>query len=199
MFEYFEGHVTMVTPSFVVLDVAGVGYKLLTANPYRYQENNEKPVRIFVYQAVRDNEMALYGFIDQAEKQLFEKLINVSGIGPKSALAILANEDHSGLINAIANNDSAYLTKFPGVGKKTASQIVLDLKDKITQLDQASDVTVNAVANGTDSSQLADALAALEALGYRAKEVERIAKQLRKLPTTSTDGYLSQGLSLLTE
>lgn len=189
----------MVTPSFVVLDVAGVGYKLLTANPYRYQENNEKPVRIFVYQAVRDNEMALYGFIDQAEKQLFEKLINVSGIGPKSALAILANEDHSGLINAIANNDSAYLTKFPGVGKKTASQIVLDLKDKITQLDQASDVTVNAVANGTDSSQLADALAALEALGYRAKEVERIAKQLRKLPTTSTDGYLSQGLSLLTE
>lgn len=199
MFEYFEGHVTMVTPSFVVLDVAGVGYKLLTANPYRYQENNEKPVRIFVYQAVRDNEMALYGFIDQAEKQLFEKLINVSGIGPKSALAILANEDHSGLINAIANNDSAYLTKFPGVGKKTASQIVLDLKDKITQLDQASDVTVNAVANGTDSSQLADALAALEALGYRAKEVERIAKQLRKLPTTSTDEYLSQGLSLLTE
>lgn len=199
MFEYFEGHVTMVTPSFVVLDVAGVGYKLLTANPYRYQENNEKPVRIFVYQAVRDNEMALYGFIDQAEKQLFEKLINVSGIGPKSALAILANEDHSGLINAIANNDSAYLTKFPGVGKKTASQIVLDLKDKITQLDQASDVTVNAVANGTDSSQLADALAALEALGYRAKEVERIAKQLRKLPTTSTDEYLSQGLSLLTK
>ena len=199
MFEYFEGHVTMVTPSFVVLDVAGVGYKLLTANPYRYQENADTLVKIYVYQAVRENEVALYGFVDQDQKQLFEKLINVSGIGPKSALAILANEDHSGLINAIANNDSTYLTKFPGVGKKTAAQIVLDLKDKITQLDQSSNVTVTTTANNNDPIQLADALAALEALGYRGKEVERIAKKLRELPATTTDEYLSHGLTLLTK
>ncbi|WP_137597531.1 Holliday junction branch migration protein RuvA [Paucilactobacillus kaifaensis] len=199
MFEYFEGHVTIVTPNFVVLDVAGVGYKLLTANPYRYQENNDKLVRIYVYQAVRENEMALYGFIDQAEKQLFEKLINVSGIGPKSALAILANEDHSGLISAIANNDSSYLTKFPGVGKKTASQIILDLKDKITSLDQTDNVIVASTTNSSDPVELLDALAALEALGYRSKEVERIAKKLRELPQTSTDEYLSHGLTLLTK
>lgn len=199
MFEYFEGHVSIVTPSFVVLDVAGVGYKLLTANPYRYQESANKLVRIYVYQAVRENEMALYGFIDQAEKQLFEKLINVSGIGPKSALAILANEDHSGLINAIANNDSTYLTKFPGVGKKTASQIILDLKDKVTTLDQTANVIITSTVNGSDPVELLDALAALEALGYRSKEVERVAKKLRELPLTSTDEYLSHGLTLLTK
>lgn len=198
MFEYFEGYVTIVNPSFVVIDVNGVGYKLMTANPYRYQESREQTVRIFVYQAVRDNDIALYGFYDQEEKELFEKLINVSGIGPKSALAILANTDHSGLINAIAGNDVAYLTKFPGIGKKTASQIILDLKDKIKQLNEP-DLFNTPQETTNDQPELADALAALSALGYREKEVQKVAKQLRKLSTTTTDDYLRQGLVMLTK
>ncbi|KRM60612.1 Holliday junction DNA helicase RuvA [Paucilactobacillus vaccinostercus DSM 20634] len=199
MFEYFEGFVTIVTPAFVVLDVHGVGYKLMTANPYRYQEDDQKKVRIFVYQAVRDNDMALYGFYDQEEKALFEKLINVSGIGPKSALAILANTDHSGLVDAIAGDDVAYLTKFPGIGKKTAGQIILDLKDKIGQLSQPDLFHETNATQTTDQPALQDALAALEALGYRSKEVEKIAKKLRELPTTTTDEYLRHGLTLLTK
>ncbi|MCQ4965300.1 Holliday junction branch migration protein RuvA, partial [Bifidobacterium pseudocatenulatum] len=86
------------------------------------------------YQAVREDAITLYGFVSAEEKQLFMQLINVSGIGPKSALAILANPDHQGLIDAIANDNVGYLTKFPGIGKKTAGQIVLDLHDKIDQL-----------------------------------------------------------------
>lgn len=199
MFEYFEGYVTIVTPAFVVVDVAGVGYKLLTANPYRYQIDPETKVRIFVYQAVRDNDVALYGFYDEEEKALFEKLINVSGIGPKSALAILANADHSGLINAIASDDVAYLTKFPGIGKKTAGQIVLDLKDKIGQLEQPDLFHAPAIIATGQQPALEDALAALTALGYRPKEVERVAKQLKKLPEQTTDEYLRQALSLLTK
>ncbi len=103
-------------------------------------------------------------------------MINVSGIGPKSALAILANEDHSGLINAIANNDSTYLTKFPGVGKKTAAQIVLDLKDKITQLDQSSNVTVTTTANNNDPIQLADAWQHWKHLDIVAKKLNELLK-----------------------
>ena len=134
MYEYLTGLVTSVTPQYVVLEVGGIGYQLFVANPYRFQEDAEKPVRIYVYQAVRDDNISLFGFVDRAEKQLFLQLINVSGIGPKSALAILANPDHQGLIDAIANDNVGYLTKFPGIGKKTASQIVLDLKDKVADI-----------------------------------------------------------------
>jgi Holliday junction DNA helicase RuvA len=156
-------------------------------------------VRVYIYQAVRETELTLFGFVDQAEKQLFEQLINVSGIGPKSSLAILANADHSGLINAIANDDAAYLTKFPGVGKKTAGQIVLDLKDKILQLDTGSQNSSEIVKVSNDILALSDALSALESLGYRTKDVEKVAKKLREIPETTTDDYLRQGLTLLTK
>lgn len=197
MYEYLEGKITIVTPSYIVVDVQGVGYRVLTANPYRYTEDSV--VRVYIYQAVRETELTLFGFVDQAEKQLFEQLINVSGIGPKSALAILANADYSGLINAIANDDAAYLTKFPGVGKKTAGQIVLDLKDKILQLDTGSQNSSEIVKVSNDILALSDALSALESLGYRTKDVEKVAKKLREIPETTTDDYLRQGLTLLTK
>lgn len=197
MYEYLEGKVTIVTPSYIVIDVQGVGYRVLTANPYRYHENDV--ARIYIYEAVRETELTLYGFVDSDEKQLFEQLLNVSGIGPKSALAILASADHSGLINAIANDDASYLTKFPGVGKKTAGQIVLDLKDKILQLDTGNQNSKEIMTASNDILPLSDALSALESLGYRTKDVEKIAKKLRELPETTTDDYLRQGLTLLTK
>ena len=138
MYEYLTGLVTVVAPQYIVVDVNGVGYKLLVANPYRYQEDRTKKVQVYVYQAVREDNISLFGFTDQNEKNLFMQLINVSGIGPKSALAILANPDHQGLVDAITNNNVSYLTKFPGIGKKTASQIVLDLRDKLTNESSSS-------------------------------------------------------------
>ncbi|HAT54257.1 MAG TPA: Holliday junction branch migration protein RuvA [Lactobacillus sp.] len=199
MFEYLIGIVTVVTPAYVVLDVNGVGYLLQTANPYRFEEDAHKHVKIYVYQAVRDTEINLFGFIDGEEKQLFLKLLNVSGIGPKSALAILANEDHGGLINAITNNDVKYLTKFPGIGKKTAQQIVLDLQGKLSDLGIATtQAEVEAPVDAT-SAALRDALAALTALGYSGSDVKRVAKKLDDNETTTTDAYLSQALRLLTQ
>ena len=93
MFEYLNGLITSVTPSYIVVDVQGVGYKVQVANPYRYEENQE--ARVYVEQIVRDNEQSLYGFYDLNEKNIFLHLISVSGIGPKSALAILAGQDRS--------------------------------------------------------------------------------------------------------
>ena len=127
------------------------------------------------------------------------QLINVSGIGPKSALAILANPDHEGLINAIANDDVKYLTKFPGIGKKTASQICLDLKDKIERLTPSeANLLKPLLPEGEDGNEaLQDALEALTALGYKEREVKRIKKELAKEAETSTEEYLRHALRLL--
>lgn len=198
MYEYLTGLVTVVAPQYIVVDVNGVGYKLLVANPYRYQEDRTKKVQVYVYQAVREDNISLFGFIDQNEKKLFMQLINVSGIGPKSALAILANPDHQGLVDAITNNNVSYLTKFPGIGKKTASQIVLDLRDKLTNESSNSlFATTQLTVDATVNRELKDALEALAALGYKERDIKKVQKTLMKEEQMATDEYLRQALRLL--
>lgn len=198
MYEYLTGLVTVVAPQYIVVDVNGVGYKLLVANPYRYQEDRTKKVQVYVYQAVREDNISLFGFTDQNEKKLFMQLINVSGIGPKSALAILANPDHQGLVDAITNNNVSYLTKFPGIGKKTASQIVLDLRDKLTNESSSSlFATTQLAVDTTVNRELKDALEALAALGYKERDIKKVQKTLMKEEQMATDEYLRQALRLL--
>ena len=198
MFEYLTGAIVDTAPTYIVIDVNGVGYWLACANPFRWQVNPSDKVKVYVYQAVREDAITLYGFVSAEEKQLFMQLINVSGIGPKSALAILANPDHQGLIDAIANDNVGYLTKFPGIGKKTAGQIVLDLHDKIDQLRANEPLDFNVPASDIEmTTELRDALAALTALGYPERSVKKVQKALSKEPAMSTDDYLRQGLRLL--
>lgn len=198
MYEYLTGLITVVAPQYIVVDVNGVGYKLLVANPYRYQESTTDQVKVYVYQAVRDDDISLFGFADRGEKALFMQLINVSGIGPKSALAILANPDHQGLVDAIANNNISYLTKFPGIGKKTASQIVLDLRDKLSQENSGSLFAPQQLAvDASLNQELKDALEALAALGYKERDIKKVQKQLVKQEAMATDEYLRQALRLL--
>lgn len=199
MYEYLRGVITEVTPYYIVVDVNGVGYQVYVANPFKYEKDEHVEQKVFVYQAVRDNDISLYGFKNSSEKQLFLKLLDVSGIGPKSALAILANDDNRGLINAINSDDDGYLTKFPGIGKKTAKQIILDLKGKLSDVDSDMltgqdnlDLDLNA-----SSPYLKESLEALRALGYTKTEVKRISKKLEKYDGKSTDDYLRQGLRLL--
>ncbi|MFH5811812.1 Holliday junction branch migration protein RuvA [Companilactobacillus sp. FL22-1] len=196
MFEYLNGLIAAVTPSYIVVDVKGVGYKVQVANPYRYQEN--ETATVYVEQVVRDNEQALYGFYDLNEKNIFLHLISVSGIGPKSALAILAGQDLQGLIHAIENNDVKYLTKFPKIGKKTAQQIILDLSGKFTAEGQMTLGEAPAEFS-TGNQELEDGLAALESLGYSPKEVTKVKSQLEKEHLSSADEYLRAGLKLLSK
>ena len=198
MFEYLTGLITMVSPDFIVVDVNGVGYRVAVANPYAYQEDDQQAVQVFIYQAVKEDAITLFGFATQAEKRLFTQLIGVSGIGPKSALAILATPDHQGLIDAIQNGDDKYLSKFPGIGKKTASRIIIELKDKVVAVQDEVQLDFTAPGPLGSSAALQDALAALESLGYTTKQVERVQKQLEGLQgELSTNDYLSQGLKLL--
>ena len=196
MYEYLRGVITEVTPYYIVVDVNGVGYQVYVANPFKYEEDEHAEQKVFVYQAVRDNDISLYGFKNSSEKQLF---LDVSGIGPKSALAILANDDNRGLINAINSDDDGYLTKFPGIGKKTAKQIILDLKGKLSDVDSdmlTGQDNLNLDLNAS-SPYLKESLEALRALGYTKTEVKRISKKLEKYDGKSTDDYLRQGLRLL--
>ncbi|WP_412990017.1 Holliday junction branch migration protein RuvA [Pediococcus siamensis] len=194
MYEYLIGYVTQITPEFLVLEVNGIGYKLFVGNPYRYHVDPKQQVKIFVHEAVSDSGISLYGLYDAEDKELFEKLLLVKGIGPKSALAILASEDHSGLVNAINHDDVAYLKKFPKIGPKAAQQIILDLKGKMALLTAEP---AQAVVEPTANQALADALDALAALGYTTKDVAKIKPTLEKQTDMSTDQYLSWGLKLL--
>lgn len=198
MYEYFIGKITDVTPYYIVINVGGVGYRVLVANPFRYTATNDNQ-KVYVYQAVRDNDISLYGFQTFDEKQLFIKLLSVSGIGPKSALAILANEDHSGLINAINTNNDKFLTKFPGIGKKTAQQIILDLKGKMKEITPANLVGQQALdVTPTDASPaLRESLEALASLGYTKTDIKKVGKQLQNFAGKDTNEYLSQALHLL--
>lgn len=197
MYEYLRGVITEVTPYYIVVDVNGVGYQVYVANPFKYEEDEHVEQKVFVYQAVRDNDISLYGFKISSEKQLFLKLLDVSGIGPKSALAILANDDNRGLINAINSDDDGYLTKFPGIGKKTAKQIILDLKGKLSDVDSDMLTGQDNLDLNASSPYLKESLEALRALGYTKTEVKRISKKLEKYDGKSTDDYLRQGLRLL--
>ncbi|GBG94589.1 Holliday junction DNA helicase RuvA [Ligilactobacillus salitolerans] len=199
MYEYFIGLITEVTPHYIVLEVDGIGYRVNVANPFSYQVDLDKKQQIYVYQAVRENDVSLFGFKDRQEKQLFLKLISVSGIGPKSALAILATDDHAGLVAAIDGNDETYLTKFPSIGKKTAKQIILDLKDKMSDLATQTPLIDDQLqfSQAEDPVYLKESLEALLALGYTKAEVKRIAKKLRAFEGDSTDQYLREALKLL--
>ncbi|WP_201330255.1 Holliday junction branch migration protein RuvA [Lactobacillus nasalidis] len=185
---------TAVNPAYVVIEVAGIGYRILTPTPYAYHEGDK--ARIYIEQVVRENGIALYGFKSQQDKGLFNKLNEVSGIGPKSALAIMAAEDNGALASAIESGEVTYLTRFPGIGKKTASQIVLDLRGKMGNY-VAENLFSEDEPKPDLSPALEDALLALGALGYSQREVDRIKPKLEKLPEMSADEYIKRGLGLL--
>lgn len=192
MYEYLEGIVSLIMPSYIVVDVHGVGYKVYSPTPFAYKQGEK--AKVYIEQKFSDNTgLTLYGFESEDAKGLFMKLLSVSGIGPKSALAIMAAEDSTSLAEAIEQGEVKYLTRFPGVGKKTASQIVLDLKGKlgdyVQRLDQKRGEEISPALN--------DALLALIALGYTQKEVDKITPKLEKVEATTADEYIKHGLSLL--
>lgn len=195
MYEYLQGTIAAITPAYIVLDVHGVGYKILSPTPFAYQQGQK--AKIYVEQNFNDNVgFTLYGFQDKRSKGLFLKLLSVNGIGPKSALAIMAAKDSSSLAQAIEDGKVAYLTHFPGVGKKTASQIVLDLKGKLNAYVRPSAASANAAPDSV-SPELHDALLALLALGYSHKEVERVKPKLQQAKKETTDQYVKKGLALM--
>ena len=193
MYEYLNGELAHILPTAIVVDVHGVGYQVVFANPYRLQDSLKKQIKVLVQQVVREDSITLYGFISNEERELFQRLISVSGIGPKSAMSILANDDTEGFVNAVESGNVTYLTKFPGVGKKTAQQIILDLKGKFEALPEE---TAKAVVS-TNQATLEEAKEALLGLGYSAKEITKIWKSLEAAAPSTTQEALKVAFKLL--
>ena len=193
MYEYLNGELAHILPTAIVVDVHGVGYQVVFANPYRLQDSLKKQIKVLVQQVVREDSITLYGFISSEERELFQRLISVSGIGPKSAMSILANDDTEGFVNAVESGNVTYLTKFPGVGKKTAQQIILDLKGKFEALpEEATKAVVS-----TNQATLEEAKEALLGLGYSAKEITKIWKLLEAAAPSTTQEALKVAFKLL--
>ena len=193
MYEYLNGELAHILPTAIVVDVHGVGYQVVFANPYRLQDSLKKQIKVLVQQVVREDSITLYGFISSEERELFQRLISVSGIGPKSAISILANDDTEGFVNAVESGNVTYLTKFPGVGKKTAQQIILDLKGKFEAVPEE---TTKAVVS-TNKATLEEAKEALLGLGYSAKEITKIWKSLEAAAPSTTQEALKLAFKLL--
>ena len=195
MYEYFKGILSKITAKYIVVEVGQIGYILHVANPYAYSGQVNQEIQVFVHQVVREDAQLLYGFRTEDEKQLFLNLISVSGIGPVSALAIIAADDNAGLVQAIEQKNITYLTKFPKIGKKTAQQMVLDLEGKVVVAgdDLPAKVAVQASA---ENQELEEAMEAMLALGYKAAELKKIKKFFEGTNDTA-ENYIKSALKML--
>ncbi|MDT3959336.1 Holliday junction branch migration protein RuvA [Staphylococcus kloosii] len=198
MYAYIKGNLTQLFPTHLVVETAGIGYEIQTPNSYRFQRYLDQEVKVFTSFIVREDAQLLYGFINEEEKDMFLNLIKVTGIGPKSALAILATSTPSEVIQAIENENDTYLTKFPGIGKKTARQIVLDLKGKVQVTEEkAENLLTHDSDNDANDGIVKEAILALEALGYSKRELNKVEKTLSKETCESVDEAVKRGLQLL--
>lgn len=167
MYEYISGQVVKITPKYIVVDNKGIGYQIMTPNPYQYKKDDI--VLVYTYYHVREDALELYGFLTDEERDMFLKLISVTGIGPKTALPILASSSVAEISVAINNGDAKYIQKFPGIGPKAAQQIILDLRGK---------VDFDAPVSILDDGKLTDCQEALVALGYNKKDVKKALEKV---------------------
>lgn len=182
MYGYIEGIIEYQTSNSIVIDVNGIGYNIMVPNPYAYEMQNK--YRVYIYNHIREDENSLYGFKSLEEKELFLKLINVKGMGPKVASGMFATGSINGIVDAINKENILYLTKFPKIGEKLAKQVVLDLKGKLT------DVTEDISDDTTD-----DLISVLESLGYKSIEIKKIINQVDS--TKTIEEQVKEALKLL--
>ena len=170
MFAHFDGVVAERTPDSIVLDVSGVGYHLMvSAQTLSLAPATGGRMKLYSILSVREDAMELFGFASREEKRMFERLRTVSGIGPRTALSILSSLPLKDLSLALVAGDANALTRVPGIGKKTAQRLVLELRDKVDSAELTGQAGVAPIPKGVES----EAVAALMALGYGASEAAR--------------------------
>lgn len=189
MLDYIRGQLAYIEEDFIVVDVMGVGYRVFCPNPYLFQKEIDSEVKVYVYHHVREDAILLFGFPKREEQRLFRRLLDVSGIGPKGALGILSAARPEQIVTAIQREDLALLTKFPGIGKKTAQRMIIDLKDKLDSF--AGDASIPAPislvsSEGVLGGSRSEAVEALMTLGYQEAEVLRVMRAIEANWTSAT-------------
>jgi Holliday junction DNA helicase RuvA len=186
MIAFLRGRVVDKQPNRVIIDIQGVGYDVHVPLSTFYEIGEEgTDVALRVYTHVREDVLQLYGFLTELERQLFERLIAISGIGPKLAIAVLSGMDPRDLVTAVQRADVARLTGIPGVGKKTAERMVLELKDRLAQIVMPAAFESAPPISGPDRLR-ADLLSALQNLGYHRPQAEKAIEAALKSMTDAT-------------
>ena len=199
MFYYLDGTVAEILPYLAVIDCGGVGYAVsVTHNTLAKLSVGDK-AKLYISEIIRDEVFDLYGFADKNERRCFELLLSVSGLGPKAALSILSANTPEGLALAIMNNNEKALTVAPGVGKKIAQRVILELKDKMKledafELKLAHEQERAAVGAGEVSDGRQEAVEALVALGYSSADALRAVRKVTDVPPDDVEGLLKAAL-----
>ena len=178
MIAFLRGRVFDKHPNRIIVDVAGVGYEVhVPLSTYYDVGDAGAEIALHVHTHVREDALQLYGFLTSLEQVLFERLIAISGIGPKLAIAVLSGIDSGELVTSVQRGDVARLTSIPGIGKKTAERIVLELKDRLRDV---GTVNIDGAEQKTTGDQLRDdLLSALENLGYHRPLAEKAVDAVR--------------------
>ena len=180
-------------PPEILLEVGDIGYEILCPMSSFYAISDEKQLSLYTHLSIKEDAHTLYGFVSKDEKTLFRELIRVNGIGPKVALAILSHLDIVSLMNAVANEDDILLAKTPGIGKKTAQKLIVELKDRLEKLELSSSNHQSIISNASTNSNIKQASAALQALGFKVKESERMLAVIND-KTLSTEDIIRLAL-----
>ncbi len=188
MISLLRGRVVEIADNYSIVDVSGVGYKVFATSDTIHQLKKDSDATFWTHLAVREDAMDLYGFLSKKDKEFFELLITISGIGPKSALNILSLVAPDTLASAIRSGSTAHLVKVSGIGRKTAEKIVLELRDKIGRVHEGE------MPVGMSSD--ADTIEALKALGYDQDEAREALKKVSK-ELTDTGAKVKAALKLL--
>lgn len=193
MITHLRGKLTEKNPTTIVIECGGVGYLLnISLNTYA-KLPNEESIFIYTYLHVREDAQILYGFMDKAEREMFSKLISVSGIGTSTARTMLSSLTPNQLAEAIVTENVAELKTVKGIGVKTAQRLIIDLKDKLSDLEKTDEVLLP-----KDHTAREEALSALETLGYKRKQTSRVVRKiLMEDPAASVETIIKLALKKL--
>jgi Holliday junction DNA helicase RuvA len=181
MIDFVKGRVAYLEKEYIVISVGGIGYQVFVPDPNRF--GVEEPVQLFTHFVVREDSQLLYGFSTKDERDFFRLLLEVSGIGPKAGMLMIGGSDLTQMVHAIQSEDVKFLTRFPGIGKKTAGRIILDLKDKLVKqgwTKRVGPTHSSAASPATTYHGEADVIEALMGLGYTEGEAQMFVSEARK-------------------
>ncbi|WP_346887623.1 Holliday junction branch migration protein RuvA [Clostridium sp. UBA1056] len=195
MYEYIKGIFKSIGKEYIVVECGNIGYKIFTSgSTISNMPAIDQPVKIYTHQIVREDFIGLYGFLTKEEISMFNLLISINGVGPKAALSLMSIANVSTLKYAIITDDDKLITKAPGIGKKTAQRIILELKDKINLGEAIQDgVVINPI--DIDNEKLSEAVGALMALGYSDKEAEKALEKADR--SKNVEEIIKQCLKIL--
>ncbi|MFR1402364.1 MAG: Holliday junction branch migration protein RuvA [Oscillospiraceae bacterium] len=197
MFYHINGVVTDIEPNLVVLECGGVGYALNASMNTISSVRTGERVKLYTYEIIREDAHDLYGFASKSEKHCFELLLAISGVGPKAALSILSSNTPDGLALAVLNGDEKALTSAPGIGKRIAQRILLELKDKMAKESASvdfADLMPAVSASDSASATRSDAIAGLTVLGYSMPEINTALRKLPSIEGMSADQIIKAAL-----